>query len=677
MLRLLPTCAIAICLLLSAGGADARSMSAKIARVTTAVAALDRVRVQLTWPADAPEGQLRVQATRVRAPELGYDFRDLDWRCPLRRDGQGGWRCDGPLDTGNGAPVQLAVALGVATTDARLRRGSTTIVLRRSAATPDATQLDLTQVPLAWVQALLNKGWADGRITGGAFDSELTITAGKGEPLRIAGPLTLRGAAIDTPDGTIAAENLGAQLDIDARLGDDDHVLVDGQLRGGELLFGSAYVSLQQRVVGLQVEATQRGTRGWQLPRFSWRDAGILEAEGSASLSPDAEFEALDVRVRSPDLTPLRDSYLSAWLGLAGVGDLALEGAADAVIQMRRGELSDAVVRVHDASIDDPQDRFEFAGLDGDLHLSAATPVSSELRWSGGQLYGLEFGAAILPFSSGDGALALREPLTLPVLGGTASFNELVVRPPAKGEGMEMRFGLALDRLDVSRLSAALGWPAFTGELSGRIPEARYARNRLDFDGGLAMQLFGGSVSVSALSMERPFGVAPTLSGDVALEDIDLASLTGAFDFGGITGKLDGRIDALRLVDWQPVAFDAELRTDPVAARREPRVRQRISQRAVQDLSSVGDASIVTSLQGQLIGLFDDFGYSRIGIGCRLADEVCTMSGLGSVGEGFTIVRGSGLPRLTVVGFNRRVDWPTLVERLAAVGSGDVKPVVD
>ena len=125
------------------------------------------------------------------------------------------------------------------------------------------------------------------------------------------------------------------------------------------------------------------------------------------------------------------------------------------------------------------------------------------------------------------------------------------------------------------------------------------------------------------------------------------------------------------MVDWQPVAFDATLRTQ-----RKPGVKQRISQRAVQDLSSVGDASFATSLQSQLIGLFDDFGYSRIGISCRLADEVCAMDGLGSAGAGFIIVEGSGIPRLTVVGFNHRVDWPTLVERLAAVGKGDVKPVV-
>lgn len=172
--------------------------------------------------------------------------------------------------------------------------------------------------------------------------------------------------------------------------------------------------------------------------------------------------------------------------------------------------------------------------------------------------------------------------------------------------------------------------------------------------------------------MERPFGVATTLSADLDLDDLDLLAITEVFDFGSITGRLDGRIHDLRLVDWSATAFDAELRTQAKS-----RVRQRISQRAVQNISSVGDASFVGSLQGQLIGLFDDFGYRRIGISCRLSNEVCTMGGLRSAGDGFTIVEGAGVPRLDVVGYNRNVDWPTLVERLAAVGKGDVKPVFE
>ena len=53
------------------------------------------------------------------------------------------------------------------------------------------------------------------------------------------------------------------------------------------------------------------------------------------------------------------------------------------------------------------------------------------------------------------------------------------------------------------------------------------------------------------------------------------------------------------------------------------------------------------------------------------------MSGLGSAGNGFTIVEGAGIPRLAVVGFNRDVDWPTLLDRLKAASTGEVKPVFE
>ena len=100
----------------------------------------------------------------------------------------------------------------------------------------------------------------------------------------------------------------------------------------------------------------------------------------------------------------------------------------------------------------------------------------------------------------------------------------------------------------------------------------------------------------------------------------------------------------------------------------------------ITDLAPIAEAA--HSAGALLIGLFDDFGYARLGISCHLANEVCEMGGLrdslsSQAGNSFTIVEGAGLPRLNVVGFNRQVDWPTLVERVEAVGKGDVKPVVE
>lgn len=667
MLRLLPWLLLA-CI----GPGQARTLTAKIARVVTPVATLEGVAVRLDWPAQASRGELTVSARRIAAQDLGYRYADVSWHCPLSRDGQGGWRCDGTLRAPGLRPARLSLDLGVATTDAVLVQGASRLELHRQAAAPDVTRIDLIRVPAVWAQALLAQAWGAGRWKAGALDGRLTVESPTDRPLRIAGRLGFSGLGLDTPDGTVAAERLAGDFGIEYIKGRDSRIALDGHLRGGEFLAGNAYLSLPETPIDLRIDARQSGTDGWRLPRFEWRDGTSLQAVGSAAFSSDLALRDLQLDVSSRDIAPLRQRYLSGWLGLAGLGDMAMNGGLDARLHVRDGALALAEANLHGVALRDAQSRFAFESLDGDVRFSASQPVASELRWRSGELLGLDFGAATLPFDSRGGALRLRRAATVPMLGGSVGFDAMELRPPADGAGLRVEFGMNLSRIDFGKVSAALGLPAFTGELSGYLPRARYADDRIDFDGGLNLQLFGGTVTATELSMERPFGVAPTLSADIALDNLDLQALTGVFDFGSISGRLAGRIAGLRLVDWSPAAFDAELHTVPA-----PGVRQRISQRAVQNISSVGDASFVGSLQGRLIGFFDDFGYARIGISCRLDNEVCEMGGLRSAGDGFTIVEGAGVPRLDVVGFNRRVDWPTLVERLAAVGKGDVKPVFE
>ncbi|HEX2596769.1 MAG TPA: hypothetical protein VHL61_09945 [Luteimonas sp.] len=658
--------------------ASARTLQARIERVTTAVATLDRVQVRLDWPADATQGELFLTAGSVDAPDLGYHYRDLAWRCPLRREA-GHWRCDGPVRGVRGEPLRLAVDLGATRTHATLNRGAATLAVDRQASTPDDTTIDITRVPLAWAQALLSRAWESGRLKSGTLDGALRVHAPTAQPLSVTGTLAIAGAAFETPDATIAGESLAGRFAIDYRKTPRrTTVTVDGPLRGGEFLAGNAYVALPSTPVGLHVEATQDLGSGWRIPVFGWRDGSVLDAQGSAAFATDSSLQSLDVHAHSADVAPLGARYLSGWLAVAGLADLKLSGAADVGARIDHGALQSANVALHGVDMADAKGRFRFDRLDGSGAFSATAPVASALHWSGGQLYDLDFGAATLPIASSQGELRLAAPVTVPALGGSLRFDGMTLRPPAGDAGADIRFGLTLDRLDIGRLAKALSWPAFQGQLSGRIPNARYAAERLQFDGGLTMQVFGGMVQASSLAMERPFGVAPSLSADLVLDNIDLQSLTGVFDFGSITGRLAGRIDALRLVDWSATAFDAELHTVKTRG-----VKQRISQRAVQNISSVGDASFTSTLQSQLIGLFKDFGYSRIGISCRLANEVCAMGGLegadtsGSEAGGFTIVEGAGIPHLTVVGFHRSVDWPTLVERLAAASKGDVKPVVE
>ncbi len=664
-------------LLCAAPSLQARVAQARIATIETAVATLGQVRVRLDWPANATTGTLDIWAARVDA-DVGYAYRDLHWRCRLRRVENEGWSCDGLVRSGKAVPLRLAVQFDAATTEAVLTQGSARIALDRNAASPDLTRFDLTRVPITWVQVLLSKAWPEAQLKSGELDAQLLVDAGADRPLRIAGPISVRGMGLETADASTAGEHLGGRFNIDYRVLPALSLLaVDGEIRGGEFLTGNTYVALPASPIGLRIDAMQHQGAGWELPRIEWRDGDALQAEGSAAFGADASLARLDIDIHSADMTPLRERYLSGWLAMFGLGDVGLTGAMDLKIGVRDGVLSQADAVLHGVDLGDPDERFVFHGLQGDVRYSAGAPVRSELHWNSGKLYGLDFDASRLPFESDGGLLKFREDAVVPVMGGRMTFRDLVIRPPQGEAGADIRFALVLDDIDFGRVSKALGLPAFQGRLSGTIPKAHYANERVDFDGGLSMQLFDGRVAFSSLALERPFGSAPSLSADIAFDDLDLLRLTEVLDFGRITGRVDGHIDGLRLVDWTPVAFDAVFLTDNKTGG-----KQRISQRAVQNISSVGDASFMTSLQGQLIGLFDDFGYRRIGIACRLVNQVCEMSGVrdsdrSQGGNSFTIVEGAGIPRLTVVGFNRVVDWPTLVERLTAVGSGEVKPVVE
>jgi hypothetical protein len=665
-----------------APAAQARTATAEIARIRTGIATLEQVHVRLDWPNTAEQGTLRLRVGKLDAPDLGYAFRDLSWQCPLQRDGDGGWRCEGELRSGGAQPMRLGIELGTAFTDVVLRQGASRLEVHRQAAVPDDTRIDLVDVPVIWSQALLSRAWADGRWKTGQLGGRLVVSAPTNKPLRVSGPLTLAGAALETPDGSIAAEGLGASLALDySNRSDGQRVDLRGELRGGELLFGSAYVALPPTPVALQIEAIG-DAGGWRLPTLRWGDGGTLATRGSAALAPDGTLRALDIEIDSDDLSPLTNRYLSGWLGGFGLGDLSLKGRIRSRLHLDATGMRGFDAHFDRVDVREPGGMFRFDGLDGDLRFSSDAPLDSMLRWRSGELYGLDFGAAELLLHSADGAIALRAPASVEAIGGKLRFDRFQLRPPQGGKGLQANFGLTLDAFDIGKLAQSMDWPAFRGTLSGSIPDARYLDDKLVFEGGLEMRVFDGTVKVSSLAMERPFGVAPTLSADLALDDLDLLSVTEVFDFGSISGRLDGSIRDLRLVDWTATAFDAELYTQ-----RRRGVKQRISQRAVQNISSVGDASFVTSLQGQLIGLFDDFGYRRLGISCRLQNQVCTMGGLESIGKeaagsgsdtgGFTVVQGAGIPRLNVVGFNRQVDWPTLVERLEAVGSGDLKPVVE
>jgi hypothetical protein len=179
----------------------------------------------------------------------------------------------------------------------------------------------------------------------------------------------------------------------------------------------------------------------------------------------------------------------------------------------------------------------------------------------------------------------------------------------------------------------------------------------LEIGGDLRVAAFGGELRVQGLRVDRPLGPLPVLQADISLRDLDLEQVTRTFTIGRIEGRLAGRIDDLELQDWRPVRFDAVLATPPG-----DRSRKRISQRAINSLSSLGGLSGVLSRSA--VRFFDEFGYARLGLRCRLRGAICELGGVEKAPGGYYLVKGGGLPRIDVIGHVTRVDWAELLARL-------------
>jgi hypothetical protein len=89
----------------------------------------------------------------------------------------------------------------------------------------------------------------------------------------------------------------------------------------------------------------------------------------------------------------------------------------------------------------------------------------------------------------------------------------------------------------------------------------------------------------------------------------------------------------------------------------------------VQNLSNLGNGSAVGMLSQGALSFFENFSYQAIGWGCRLKDSVCEMRGAEKTGDGYYIVKGGGLPRIDVIGYNHKVNWRDLFNRLKNISN--------
>ncbi|MDQ2972759.1 MAG: YdbH domain-containing protein, partial [Pseudomonadota bacterium] len=640
------------------------------ALLTLPGAKLSNVQASLAPGADG-RPQLQLRAAHVSLPALGWKDVALSVSGAPIRSGPHAWRLDGllaiaraPDNALSAASVSVLIDTDAGSLDVKLAQRDTALRVLMPLDQPSHMQLTMKGLPLAWLRGVLAQAWAGGHTTSGTLDGGIALDL----PARgatLSGKFAIANGGFDSRSGTLAGQQLGARgtftLDTTAP---DSRLTFDGSLSGGQLLLGSLYAQLPSHPSDLQIDA-KIDARGIDIDALHFDDHGALSTDGKLGFDTQDNLISLALTHFDARLPWAYTRYGSAWLATLGWKDLTIAGRLTGSIRVTNGAPAQFALQANDVAIADGEGRIALTGLTGGLDWDARAPrPASTLAWTSLALNKLPFGAAQLHFKSDAGALALATSAQIPLLGGGFSLQKLMWRPNVdKQDRVEAAFAVA--DIDMSALCKLFGWPAFSGTLGGAVPGLHYKGDQIQLDGGLSVHVFDGFVDVTSLSLTQPFGIAPSLAADIDLRQLDLAQLTGVFDFGSITGRLDGKIAGLNLVDWKPVAFDAQLHADDGG---------RISQRALKSLTEVGGGGIAAGLQGVALSLFKTFGYSRIGLSCVLRAQVCTMGGIDSQTGGYTIMKGSGLPHISVIGHQREVDWPTLVDRLkvATEGNGPV-----
>jgi len=375
------------------------------------------------------------------------------------------------------------------------------------------------------------------------------------------------------------------------------------------------------------------------------------------------------VRSGTLDAPALYTRVLQPHFAGTALSDLRVAGTMEfSSLRIREGELEAVDIVVHNLSFEDLNRRFAVFGANGRIpwHYAAVTKLDLELK--GGEVLKIPFGAVKLPLTVRGMRFRL-DAVEIPVLDGKLMIKGFATDPPGD-EDWRWDFSGSMTPISMQRFTEAVGWPVMHGVISAAIPTVRYARSTLQVDGGLVFNVFEGTVEARNMTLAEPFGKSPRLAADLDMRNLDLDQLTRTFSFGNITGRIDAAVAGLELVNWSPIKFDAKMQSSPGDYPR------KISQAAVQNITALGGAGATAAIQRSFLRFFEQFSYQKLGWSCRLERNVCRMGGVEDTPQGYVIVKGGGIPALSVMGYNRAVNWNDLIDRLKRVVQDNVHAVV-
>lgn len=695
--RALALAAVGVALALAVGGVAALDdVDFQVERIEGDGWRAFDVDASIALTADATIAKLHVARLELTASHQA--LRDVQLECRKLDISPDAFACERALvrvaKPGSAQTIEASVRYGrrtgsldvdIAKLPLKVGAASATIALREDAwtvsfALADASLPELFALagtlaaPIPPLTIAAGRASVTGRVSGQGGEIQEALLEGR-----------IAGLTVNNESGSIASDALA--FDVHTSLRREragSRFAVELRSRSGQAYAQPIFLDLGVRGAALTATGTVQARR-ITIDRFSLDHVGVAKIAGAAAVDLDEQspLRRLDARIESISFPGAYESYLQPLLLDTNFKALQTAGSLSGRITVDAGAPRSIELAFHDIAFEDAAARFGLSGLTGqwrwrdapdrDESQDAMHPApASTLRWRGGVLLGLSLGPTELNFHSEGRQFRLLEGTRVPLLDGAVELETLRARNIGTPK-VAFLVDATIQPISVDQLCRAFGWPAFGGRVAGVISKLRMREGVVTMGATLQAQVFDGAVRVSDLRLEEPFGQWPRLYSSIAFERLDLELVTRAFSFGRITGRLSGEVRDLELFNWSPVAFDARFFTPPG-----DRSRRRISQRAVENIGSIGGggAGVSAALSSGFLRFFDDFNYDRLGLSCRLENDVCHMSGVAPAPNGgYYLVKGKGLPRIDVIGNSKRVDWPRLVQQLIAITESE-GPVV-
>lgn len=408
-------------------------------------------------------------------------------------------------------------------------------------------------------------------------------------------------------------------------------------------------------------------------PILNIENASLLVNEvgkisSSAQINTQTKIvEDIKVSANNVDFAGLYTIILKPMVEKSAFGNLDVSGKADWQFEIKNLAPRNFELNLRDANIQDKNGKFAFKNLNAHLPWDYDNAKTVNINYKSGHLLNMPLGDTNL--SAEINRYSFVSPkLTLPILDGALNLSDVSAAMIADNWYWHLR--LDLTPISMSDFSTALGWPKMQGKISGQVPQVTYAGKQLSMDGAMTFNVFNGTIGMDNLKIDDPLGVVPRLHADLLMRNLDLGALTRTFSFGDIEGKLDGDVKNMVLENWKPVYLDASMQTS------NGKHLKKISQRAVENITALGGEGTAAALQRTFLRFFKEFNYDKIGISCKLRQDVCEMGGVESTPTGYVIVKGKGIPSVNVNGFTQRVSLEDLLGRIKRITDSNSKVIV-